>query len=165
MGRLVSIRSFQQVGDEMDQIIQGVLIGLATNYFSGFTQQYVIDFFKKAIVIKPNLKLDLLNAKNNQDIDRIFKDAVGVIDAQADTGSVEVDQNFLTAIKGIRFDHQHGKVTISGSTINAPELRTGGSGTGLTFITNTTMESAGTKIQVGVGASIKMTGNAKITQT
>jgi hypothetical protein len=148
----------------MDAITE-IILGLATNYLANYTQKDVEDIFRKAIGLKPKIKDELLAAKTNQDIEKIFKDAVGVIDAQAGSGDIAVNQNVLTAIRGIRFDHQNGTVTISGSTIKAPVLQTGGSGNGQTTITGTNLKSAGTEIQLGAGASIVMTGNAKITQT
>ena len=87
------------------------------------------------------------------------------VGAAAASGNVGVDGAVLAAVRGIRFDHQHGTVNISGAWIQAPVLQTGGTGAGTTKITGTRLTSAGTAIDIGKGASMVMTGNAKITQT
>ena len=105
---------------------------------------------------------------NTTDIEQIFREAVGVIDAAAGSGEIQIDQATLTALKGIRFDHKDGQVNISGTTVHAPILVTGGgSGSvGQTVVgSNTSLKSQGTEISVGKGAGITMTGGANIKQT
>jgi hypothetical protein len=107
-------------------------------------------------------------SKNPQEIERVFEAAVGVIIAEAQAGAIKVDGATLTALRGIKFDHQHGTVTIGNATISAAVLVTGGSqsATGQTTIGgNTTLASKGTRIDLGTGASITMTGGASIKQT
>jgi len=138
---------------------------LAAGYFVNFTTPVVQNFFATAFKLKPSLENDLKNAKSTVDFERVFKEAVGVIDAKVGTGSISVDNGLLTAVKGIRFEHDNGVVSINGSTLNAMILHTGGSGTGKTTITNSKMKSQGTEIQVGQGANIIITGNASIKQS
>ena len=103
-------------------------------------------------------------AQNNASLaERIFEEAVGVIIAEAAAGKIEVDKAAITALKGVKFDHQHGRIQIQDSTVAAEVLVTGGSpgATGETNIGgNTSLRSKGTAIDVGKGASIKITGGA-----
>ena len=152
----------------MDPITISILTGLATNYFVGFTLPVVQRFFEEAIKRKPSLEADLKNATTPSDFERVFSEAVGVIDAAAGSGTISVDSAFLSALRGIRFDHQHGTVTIEGTTMNAPLIRTGGSAgsSGVTRLgANTAMNSGGTSIQIGKGCSITLTGNSSIEQS
>ena len=56
-----------------------------------------------------------------------IEEAVGVIVARAATGSINIDEATLTALKGIRFDHEHGRIDIGNSAVAASVLVTGGS--------------------------------------
>ena len=108
------------------------------------------------------------HAQNTRDIEQVFREAVGVIDAAAGSGEIQIDQATLVALKGIRFDHKDGQVGISGTSLRAPILVTGG-GSGASGQTvvggDTSLKSQGTEISVGKGASITMTGGARIKQT
>lgn len=150
----------------MDPITVGIVTSLATNYFTHFTAPVVERFFDEAFRRKPSLEGDLKRATSTQDFERVFREAIGVIDAAAGTGSINVDSAFFSAVRGIRFDHQNGTVVIHGSVISAPILQTGGGGSlGSTEISTSVLKSAGTEIRIGQGASIKMTGGASIRQT
>lgn len=98
----------------------------------------------------------------------VFEKAIGVIVADAASGELTVDGGALNALKGIKFDHQHGQVSIKNARVSADVLITGGS-TGASGQTNiggnTVLKSAGTSIEIGHGASIKITGGASIKQT
>jgi hypothetical protein len=151
----------------MDPIITQIITSLATSYFAQFTAPIVEKFFRTAFKLKPDLENRLRSVQTTKDIEHIFREAVGVIDAHAGVGSIEVDSTLLEAIRGIRFNHANGLVTISGSTISAPVLVTGGGvgAKGQTNISGTELTSKGTSIKVGKNASIKITGNAKIIQS
>ena len=119
---------------------------------------------------RPDLESRAKNAQvsgNFAEIEKIFQEGVGVIVAAAASGKISVDQATLTALRGVKFDHQHGIIEINNTKIRAQVLITGGSdnATGQTHIGgNTVMASQGTSINVGHGASIVMTGGAKIIQ-
>jgi len=149
----------------MDPTTIQILMSLATNYFSQFTAPTIQNFFKKVFQTRPALEIDLKNAKTNEDFEKVFHEAVGIIDAQAGTGSIEVDQGFLEALRGIRFDHQDGFVTIAESRIHAPLLQTGGTGIGQTEINGSVLRSQGTQMSIGKNAKIKISGNAQIRQS
>ena len=107
------------------------------------------------------------NSGNVSAAEKVFKEAIGFIIAEADDGTLEIDRATLKALKVIQFDHQNGKILIGSTSISSKVLITGGSkgATGTTTIGgNTNLKSAGTEIKVGQDALIKMTGNAKITQ-
>jgi hypothetical protein len=132
----------------MDPVTLTIVLGLATNYFTNFTTPVIENFFAEVFRRKPSLENDLKNATTPADLERIFREAVGVMDAAAGSGNIDVDGGFLTALRGIQFDHQHGKVTIQGTTLKAPVLFTGGKvgSTGTTHIGgSTSLRSRGTR--------------------
>lgn len=151
----------------MDQYTLGLVTAIGVNYFTQFSALVVEGFFRKAFQLKPSLEEKFENAKTTQDLDNFFKEALGVIDLNAGTDSIQIDNAFLEALRGIRFDHANGNVTIAGTTVSSSVLFTGGrqGATGTTFIGgNTEMKTKGTSIKVGQNCSIKITGNASITQ-
>ena len=152
----------------MDPITAQIIASLGSSYFVHFTAPIVERFFSTIFRLKPDLENRLRSAVTTEDIDQIFREAIGIIDANAGVGTIEVDRALVEAIRGIRFDHASGIVTISGSTISAPVLVTGG-GSGATGQTDigggTEMKSKGTSIKIGENASIKISGNAQIKQT
>jgi hypothetical protein len=151
----------------MDPITANIIANLATNYFTAFTAPVVGRFFTEVFRKNPALEEELQRAKTHQDFERVFREAVGVIDAAAATGEINIDSTFLSALRGIRFDHQNGTVTILGSKISAPILQMGGSfgASGVTHISGSTLKSQGAEIRVGQGASIRISGGASIRQS
>jgi hypothetical protein len=153
---------------DLDPITVSIITGLAVNYFAGYTQPIVNDFFDKVFRLKPELESKLKAAQSSQQLQEVLSEATGVIEANAAEGDIKVDGGLLDAMRRIQFDHQHGTVTIGNSTILSAVVITGGiaGSTGTTVIGgNTHLKSAGTSIQVGKGASIKMNGGASIKQT
>lgn len=125
-------------------------------------------FFDEAFRRKPSLEDELKKAVSTADFERVFREAVDVIHAGAGSGSIAVDSAFLSAVRGIRFDHQHGTVTIQGTTMTAPLIQTGGTAgsRGVTKLgANTALNSGGTSIQIGEDCSITISGNASIRQS
>jgi hypothetical protein len=107
-------------------------------------------------------------SNNPREIDKVFQEAIGVIIAEAASGAINVDGATIAALRGVKFDHQHGTVTIGNTTVSASVLVTGGSAgaTGKTEIGgNTKLSTKGTSIEIGQGASITITGGARIEQT
>jgi len=152
----------------MEPITSQIIASIAASYLAHFSAPVVERFFRRVSQLKPDLENRLRSARTTKDIEGIFREAIGVIDANAGTGTIEVDKALVEAIRGIRFDHAAGLVTIAGSTISAPVLVTGGGdgATGQTDIGgNTELKSKGTSIRVGKNASIRIKGNAQIKQT
>lgn len=146
--------------------IDPILAELARSYFVNFTTPVIEKFFTYVFKKKPALRDKLEVASTLRDVEAIFREAVGVIDGQAGQGKIEIDNIFLEALRGVRFDHNQGNVIIQGTTMKAPVLQTGGSGSGRTEIGGgTVLKTNGTQISVGQGCSITMSGNAKITQS
>ena len=152
-------------------MLETFLISLAASYTAHFSIQALRKAFSAVAKARPDLSERAQKAEAANDtteIERVFQEAIGVIDAGAADGSIEIDGALLTALRGIRFDHQHGQVSIEGSKVIAPVLVTGGQAgaTGTTNIGgNTSLKSQGTEIKVGSGAAIKITGGAQIKQT
>ena len=152
----------------MDPITTSIITGFTSGMLANFSTDAVKHFFTSVFSIKPELETKLQAAKTPVDVEAIFREAVGVIDASAGNGNITIDGALLEALRGIRFDHAHGTVNIAGTTISSQLLVTGGSSaaTGKTVIgENTQMNSQGTSIQLGKGCSIVMTGGASIKQT
>jgi len=152
----------------MDDFTAQLLLSLGSNYFTTFTADSIKQFFSTAFSFKPQLEKELKNATSSKDFEKVFADAVGVIDANAKTGVINVNGALLEALRGIRFDHAHGTVTIAGSVVRSDFLKTGGSSgaTGKTTIgSNTSLQSRGTSIDIGNGCSIEIIGDAGIEQS
>jgi hypothetical protein len=152
----------------MDPITLSVVTGIASGMLANFSTDAVKHLFVSVIAIKPELEEKLKTANSISDIEVIFKEAIGVIDACAGTGNMTIDGGLLEALRGIRFDHAHGVVNIADTTMNSNLLVTGGKfgSSGKTVIgSNTEMKTQGTSIQLGNGCSITMTGSASIKQT
>ena len=152
----------------MDDFTAQLLLSLASNYFTTFTAESVKQFFSAAFTYQPQLERELRNAKSSSDFEKVFAGAVGVIDANAKTGAINVNGALLEALRGIRFDHAQGTVNIAGSVVRSELLKTGGSSgaTGKTVIgSNTTLQSRGTSISIGNGCGIEIIGNAGIEQS
>jgi hypothetical protein len=152
----------------MDPITISILTSLAVNYFSGYTQSAVNELFDAAFKLDPQLEPKLQAAGTSKQLQEVLSGVSGVLEANANTGSIAVDGALLEAIRRIHFDHQHGTVTIGNSTVSSAVVVTGGStgATGQTIIGgNTFLKSQGTSIEVGRGASIKISGGANIKQT
>jgi hypothetical protein len=149
------------------------------DYFTQVAAQATVEMSKAAIKAcadfvrakRPDIEpgLDAAKAAGDGDqFERVFREAVGVIDAAAGSGVINIDKVTLTALRGIRFDHQHGLVGITGRVVSGGVLATGGSqgSTGRTVVGgNTSLRSRGTAIEVGHGCSIVMTGGASIKQS
>lgn len=98
-------------------------------------------------------------------VEKVFEAAVGVLLVNAANGSVNIDGATITALRGIKFNHEHGTVTMGDTTVRSDVLVTGGSvgATGTTNVLgNTALQSRGTSIEIGNGASIVITGDAQI---
>lgn len=152
----------------MDPVTISILTSIATGMLANFSTDTVKNLFQKIFEIQPELEERLKKAKNHIEVESIFKEAIGVIDTNANKGSITVDGALLEALRGIRFDHAHGTVNISNAEIKSEVLVTGGSSssTGQTSIKdNTILKTKGTSISVGKGCSITMTGGASIIQT
>jgi len=148
----------------MTKEISDIIQGLASGYFVELTAPMVKNWLTTAFTSKPDLAEKFKNAKTTQEFESATKELTAVIEALAGEGKIQVDKANIDAIKGITFDHQHGTVTIKGSTLQAQNISLGGSGSGTTKLTNTTSQTPGTKIELKGDAQIIMTGNARIDQ-
>lgn len=98
-------------------------------FASAFTDENVFLSLQTALRYTANKHRDLeKQAKqaaasgNPQKIERVFETAVGLIIAEAQSGQIKLDKSVLVVLRGIKFDHQHGTVTIGGKTISAELL-------------------------------------------
>jgi hypothetical protein len=119
---------------------------------------------------RPDLEaaaVEAVQSGNSAKAEKVFQEATGVLIAEADRGAIQIDGAILASLRGMKFDHQNGEIKIGNSSLSSKVLVTGGSAgsTGQTTIgENTTLRSRGTAIELGKGASIVMTGGAKIVQ-
>lgn len=151
----------------IDQITLGIITNIGVNYFTQFTAPIIQKAFKFVLHLKPELKNNLNSIQNTKNVEDLFREMIGVIDAQAGKGTIDIDSAFIEALKGIRFNHASGTVTINGTTISAPVIKTGGGagGVGRTIISETELKTDKTSIKVkGKRSSIKISGDANITQ-
>lgn len=150
----------------MDPITANFIVSVCGGILANYSTEAIKRFFGKATELDPSLEPKIQQMRSYADVDEVFRQAVGVIDANAGTGLIDVDAALLTAIRGIRFDHAQGTVTIDGSTITGPVIQFGGNtgSTGQTTITDTESKTAGTSIKVSGDAQIRISGNARIRQ-
>lgn len=152
----------------MDQLAASIIMNIATGYFVNFSPDLIKKTFEKIFLKKPELAQKLKEAKTINDIEEVFEEAIEVIDLYANTGEISIDGGLIEAIRGVRFNHDNGFVSIKNTTIQSNVLVTGGNSnsTGKTVISNQTeMKSKGTSISIGKGCSIIISGNAQIKQS
>lgn len=151
----------------MDPATTLLLQQLAIAYFANYSGEAVLRLFENCFSKAPKLEAQLQAAKAPQDYEKLFADVLGVIDANAGDGAITINYGLVEALRKIKFDHARGTVTINGTTVTAPRITTGGGtgATGQTTITDSELKSQGTSIKVGKGASINITGNARIDQS
>jgi len=148
----------------MDPITTNILISLFTGVLSSYSVDAIKHFFGKAVELDPEIENKIKTAKTTFDLECIFNEATGVIDAHAKDDSIEIDDSMLQAIKGIRFDHGNGIISISGSEISSSVIQYGGQegNSGETLITNTISKGEGSTVKVN--SSLKLKGSAKLIQ-
>lgn len=149
----------------MDANVLNFLIGLASGVSANALTAGTTAAFQRVLGQRPDLERRLRAPASPVDFQSALGELSGALEALAGTGAISIDSAIITALRSARFDHQHGTVHIGNTTISAPVLETGGTGSGQTTIGgNTELRSAGTSIQIGHGASIVISGNAGIKQ-
>ena len=148
---------------------------IALNMFSAATYDVIkarlSNLYQKVAATHPQLETqakEAVAAGNLAETQRVFEEATNRILAEAADGSIIVDGVVMSALEQLKFDHQNGTIEIAGAILRSTVLITGGStgASGQTVVgENTSMQSSGTAIEVGKGASIVMTGGASIKQT
>jgi hypothetical protein len=149
-------------------ILETFFTGLAVRGVYDLTKEGAVRAYNALKTSRPDLIEKVEQAAKSGDDDALRAAIVGALEVAAATGQVEIQGAFLSAAKQATFDHQQGTISIGGTSIHAPSLVTGGGvgATGETVISGgTVLSSAGTSINVGHGASIRMTGGASIKQT
>ena len=151
----------------MDQVLSNFMVSVLANVSTQILLPRFKEFFYQIGNRNPALKERMKNAATSHDVEEIFKESLGMVDIHAGHGSIVIDDAIVSALRKVRFDHEHGLVNISGTDIQAPEIVTGGTRTtsGQTILgENTALRSAGTAIEIGSGAQIVITGDASIRQ-
>ncbi len=100
--------------------------GVAGSIFTDFATDKIKSLFQTAARLNPSLEPDMRAASTTQDVERIFRDVIGIIDARAGDVEIEVDEALLSALRGIRFDHAGGEIHIADATVQASVLVMGG---------------------------------------
>lgn len=145
---------------------------IVTGFLTGVLANIATDELKRVgrwLEVKhPSIVSKIMQATQPEDKEAVFQEIKNTIEAAAGTGSIEINNALLEAIRAVAFDHNSGAICIADSTVRAEKLETGGgtTATGRTTIgENTTLQSQGTSIKTGTNSSITITGNAKINQT
>ena len=149
-------------------LLETLLLGLAANGVYDITKSAALKAFSSIKQSRPDLIDAVENAAKAKDDNALRNALSGAIEVAAATGHVEIEGALLSALREAKFDHQQGTIVIGSTRVSAPILVTGGGAgaTGKTIIDgNTVLDSSGTSIKVGKGASIIMTGGASIKQT
>lgn len=149
-------------------ILESLLVGLATNGVYDLTKEAAGRAFSLIKQSRSDLIEAAENAAKTEDDDALRDALAGAIEVAASTGHVKIEGALLSAVKEAKFDHQQGTIIIGRTRVRAPTLVTGGGSgaTGKTIIDeDTVLDSSGTSIKVGSGASIIMEGGASIKQT
>lgn len=94
----------------MDPITISIITSLATSYFSHCTAPQLQSFFEKVFRKRPLLEQDLRSANSTLDIEKVLSEALGIVEATADDGSIEIENGLIKAVRAIRFDHENGAV-------------------------------------------------------
>lgn len=151
-------------------MIETTLLSVLTGALSNLTSDAIKGIIGKLAGKHPELGIQaslLETPLPFDEVDKLFSQMQGAIQAAAANGEIQLDGAQLHALSGIKFDHQAGTVLINGSQVKASVLVTGGGqhATGKTIIQgDTTMTSQGTSITMSGGAQIIMTGGARIIQ-
>lgn len=146
----------------MDPNLLNFLISYVASVAANLTPDVVQAIFGE----HPDLEKRLSQPATTSEFESALGEFTGVLQAFAGRGAISINGAQIDALRSAHFDHQGGTITIGNARISAPTLQTGGTGSGKTTITgNTQLQSAGTNIKVGQGASIVVTGNAGIKQT
>lgn len=130
----------------------------------------LISIFEKTLDKKPSMISKIIEADTEKEKEDIFTEILGIISLSAEDGSIEInseeDKILLRSITSIKLDHARGFINMYGADIKSDTIITGGgiNSTGETNITNTNMSTNNTQISISKGASIKITGNASMSQ-
>lgn len=107
----------------------------------------------------------LKHSKSRKDQNEAILAAKGMIELAVAEGEINIDSATLEAIKSIQSDHGKGRIWINKTLMKASSLCIGGLSTdasGMTDIKESIFQSNGAKVSVPSNASIKISGNAKM---
>ena len=151
----------------MEDVITDIIKEIGEKYFPNFSIDSVLDTFRGLLKLKPELESLIRGARTPQDVEQIFEEISGIIEVDAGTGSIDIDNAIITAIRNATFNHSDGTVTINDSKIMAPILRIGGfdGASGTTNINAPDLRAKGSAIKGGKRTSIRIKGNAGIRMT
>lgn len=150
----------------MDANLLNFLISVSSGFAANMSSEGIKAAYQRVFSARPDLEQRIVSPASGSDVEAALGKVAGVLEAMAGIGSIDIEDGVLKALRSATFDHQNGVVRIGNSRIEAPVVTTGGTGTGETTISgNTEMRSKGTNVQVGDGATIRITENASIKQT
>lgn len=161
----------------MEEIAINILTSWASEILVNFSTKGItiaknklVSIFKNTLSKDPSLTQRIIEANTIEEKEAIFTEILGIISVSAEDGGIEIsseeDRVLVESLTAIRLDHARGYVNIAGADIKSDTILTGGgiNSTGKTNITNTNMSTENTRISIGKGAFIKISGNALIKQ-
>lgn len=150
----------------VDEYTLHFFISFIAHISADITKEAATAIFKRIQAVRPDLLETLAKPTPPTDILAALGELAGVLEVFARNGEISIDGALITALRAAHFDHQNGQIRVGNTTVSAPVVQTGGSGSGLTILgSNTELHSKGTTIKIGQGASIIVAGNASIKQT
>lgn len=142
--------------------VESLLVSYAANIGARLTAAACSKVMNTVYGRRPDLKPRLNSPTSPADLAGALQELGGVFELLAGEGTIEIDGPIITAIRAARFDHQNGSIVMGNLRVKAAIVQGGGSGPGQTVVgENSVFESQGTKMIIGKGCTMIVTGNAK----
>lgn len=113
--------------DAVEVFLKSFFAKLGTDCFGILTQAVKN---KITNLIRSNVefvkKLSEVKNIHNVESEDILKECIGIIDIAVATGKTDLNNALLTAIKGVKLNHQDGQINITSTTISSNTITTGG---------------------------------------
>jgi hypothetical protein len=150
----------------MDPNLVNFLINYCSGVATNLTTEALKAAYQRVFAARPDLEKRLSHPESAADTQAALGELAGNLEALAGDGSITMDGGVIKALRSVTLDHQDGTLRIGNTLVSAPLLTTGGTGRGSTTIgSNTELRSESTSLKTSPGASMVITGNARIKQS